>query len=99
MFKCSYHWDILDSHFHIERIISLRRKLIRKGQLLLLGLHAQCTVVVAVSISVSDCTLQMFCLSISQKLDYAENPGRAVYVSTANLPSMEFLGTKHQTEV
>lgn len=53
----------------------------------LLGLSSQCTVVTAVSLSVSDYTQQMFCPSVNQSLDYAANACRAVYVSMANLPS------------
>ena len=87
------------SYFNIERIISLRRKQLREGQLTLLGLSSQYAVVVAVNISVSDYTLQMFCFSINQKLDYAANPRKAVYVRQLTCLHMGFPGTRHQTEV
>ena len=87
MFKFGHHWYGLDSYFSIERMVSLRRKLIREGQLTLLRLSSQCTVVSVVSISVSDYTLQMFCLPVNQSMDCAANLCGVVYVSTANLPA------------
>lgn len=63
------------------------KKLVREGQLTLLSLSSQCTVVTAGSLGVSDYILQMFCLPINQRVGHA-NPWRAVCMSTANLASV-----------
>lgn len=50
--------------------------LIREGQLTVLRLSSQCTVLIAVSMSVSDYILQMFCLPIHLSVGYAANSWR-----------------------
>ena len=83
----------------IERMVLQGRKHIREGQLTLLCLSSQCTAVIAASISVSDYTLQKSCLPINQRADYAANPPRMVYETQLTWLHVEFLGTRHQTEV